>query len=195
MVVDTFGPRGYRLGVSEPAPAEGAKDAYDALAYLVKLPFIDASRIYQTGYSYGGNTTALLASPQGSVAFKAVGRFKATVANYGACNVSSFYSHKDGATKIDLLSADSDRPLLMLMAELDIENPPSTCFPLLEEMRATGKPVEWHIYPKTTHAWDKREHNGYVYRTTSGDSMRYRYDPDVTQDATDRMIAFFNKHR
>ncbi len=196
LAVDTFGPRGYKTGVSEPLPAEFAKDAYDALAHLQNLPYIDKSRIFQTGYSYGGIASALLASPEGAQALKASGRFRATVGNYGACTTASPYAGGQAkATYMDMLSADSDRPILMLMAELDIETPPKTCFPLLEQMKAAGKDVHWHIYPNTTHGWDKAENNGLVYRTTSGESMTYRYDAAVAKDATERMIAFFNRYR
>ena len=196
LVVDTFGPRGYKAGVSEPLPAEFAKDAYDALAHLQSLPYIDKHRIFQTGYSYGGMAAALLASPEGAQVFKASGRFRATVANYGACAIASPYAGGQAkATYMDMLSADSDRPILMLMAELDIETPPKTCFPLLEEMKAAGKDVHWHVYPNTTHGWDKAENNGHVYRTNSGDTMTYRYDAAVAKDATERMIAFFNRYR
>lgn len=196
LVVDTYGPRGYQIGVKEPLPAEFAKDAYDALAHLLSLDYIDRGRIYQDGFSNGGNAAALLASPEGAREFKAVGRFRATVAHYGACKTASPYAGANAtATFMDLLSADSDRPILMLMGELDIETPPSTCFPLLTEMKAAGKQVEWHIYPKTTHAWDQAEHNGHVFRTNSGASMSYHHDPDVTRDAMTRTLEFFGRHR
>lgn len=190
LVVDTFGPRGIKLG-GDLFPAEFAKDAYDALAHLQAQAYINKNRIFQTGYSYGGLASALLASPQGAAEFKARGRFRATVANYGTCAIKENAS----AHQLEMLSADSDRPILMLMGELDIETPPTLCFPLLEQMKAAGKPVEWHIYPKTTHGWDKQENNGYRYRTMTGETMTYTYDAAVTQDATNRMIAFFNKLR
>lgn len=189
LVVDTFGPRGIKPG-GDLFPAEFAKDAYDALAHLQAQSYINRNRIFQTGYSYGGLASALLASPQGAAAFRASGRFRATVANYGSCAIKESTS----AHKLEMLSADSDRPILMLMAELDIETPPKHCFPLLEEMKAAGKDVSWHIYPATTHAWDKVENNGYVYRL-NGETMTYRYDAKVAKDATERMIAFFNKHQ
>jgi dienelactone hydrolase len=94
-----------------------------------------------------------------------------------------------------MLSADSDRPVLMLMAELDIETPPQLCFPLLEQMKASGKDVSWHIFSNTTHGWDKAENNGYVYRSSAGASMTYKYDAAVTKEATARMIDFFNRYR
>lgn len=189
LVVDTFGPRGIKAG-GDLFPAEFAKDAYDALAHLQAQDYIDKNRIFQTGYSYGGLVAAMLASPQGAEAFKAKGRFRATVANYGLCAIQESSS----ASKLVVLSADSDRPILMLMAELDIETPPKHCFPLLEEMKVAGKDVSWHIYPKTTHGWDKAENDGYVYRL-NGETMTYRYDSAVANDATARMIAFFNRYQ
>lgn len=196
LVVDTFGPRGYRIGVNEPFPAEYAKDAYDALAHLKAQPYVDGARIYQSGYSFGGLAAAMLASPKGAEVLKAAGRFRATVANYGTCSIASPYAGANAqAATMEMLSEDSDRPVLMLMGELDIETPPSNCFPLLEKMKAAGKPVEWHVYPRTTHAWDKAEQSGLVFRTTTGQSMAYRYDAAVTKDATERMIAFFNRYR
>jgi dienelactone hydrolase len=196
LVVDTFGSRDYKIGVNEPFPSQFAKDAYDALGVLQALDYVDRTRIYQTGYSNGGLAAALLASPEGARELKAAGRFRATVANYGSCKIASPYAGgKANVTFMEMLSADSDRPLLMLMGELDIETPPATCFPLLNEMKAAGKPVEWHVYPKTTHGWDKAEHNGHVFRTNAGETMAYRYDAEVTRDATARMIGFFNRHR
>lgn len=190
LVVDSFGPRGIRSGGAL-FPAEVAKDAYDALAQLQARSDIDKSRIFQTGYSLGGYAAALLASSQSADAFKASGRFRATVGNYGSC---AMVQGNSSAQQLEMLSADSDRPILMLMAELDIETPPKHCFPLLEEMKAAGKDVSWHIYPATTHGWDKAENNGYVYRL-NGETMTYRYDAKVAKDATGRMIAFFNKYQ
>lgn len=190
LVVDSYGPRGIRAG-SILFPAEVAKDAYAALAHLSSQPYVDKNRIYQTGYSLGALASALLASPEGAQTFQAPGRFRASVGHYGTCALHD----KPSSPKLEMLSADSDRPVLMLMAELDIETPPKNCFPLLEQMKAAGKEVEWHIYPNTTHGWDKSENNGYVYRSANGETMTYRYDAAVTKDATERMIAFFNRYR
>lgn len=190
LLVDSYGPRGVRPG-EVLFPAEVAKDAYDARAHLANQIYIDKDRIFQSGYSLGAMAAALLASPQGAENLKATGRFRASVAHYGTCATQESAT----ATKMEMLSADSDRPILMLMGELDIETPPKTCFPLLEQMKAAGKDVHWHIYPHTTHGWDKAEHNGLVYRTNSGETMTYRYDAAVAKDASERMIAFFNRYR
>jgi dienelactone hydrolase len=190
MVVDSYGPRNIRPGTIL-FPAEVARDAYDALAHLNKQPYIDRERIYQAGYSLGALASALLASSEGAQVFKSTARFRASVGHYGSCAVQD----RPSSPRLEMLTADSDRPILMLMAELDIETPPQLCFPLLEQMKAAGKEVDWHIYPATTHGWDKAENNGYVYRAADGRTMTYRYDAQVSQDATQRMIAFFNRHR
>ena len=71
------------------------------------------------------------------------------------------------------------------MALLLSELTKSTPLPLLEELKAAGKPLQWHVYPEATHAWDK-----------PGLSSRgYVYDAQTTQDATARMIAFFAEAR
>jgi dienelactone hydrolase len=190
LVVDSFGPRGIKPG-GELFPAEFAKDAYDALTLLQAQTYIDKNRIFQTGYFSGGMAAALLASPQGAEVFKVTGRFRASVANYGTCAIQGDTS----ANKLDILSADSDRPILMLMAELDIETPLKNCFPLLDEMKVKGKNVFWYVYPKTTHGWDKAENNGYIFRASNGETMTYRYDTAVAKNATARMIEFFNSYR
>jgi dienelactone hydrolase len=194
MVVDSYGPRNLRPG-EVLIPAEMVNDAYGALALLQGLPYIDAQRIYQSGYSLGAMTAAMLASPEGAQKLGAKGRFRATVGHYGNCTTPSGPIVASGDKALEWLSSDSDRPVLMLMAQMDLETPPKTCFPLLETMKAAGKPVDWHIYPNTTHGWDKAENNGYIYRAPSGENMTYRYDAQVTRDATQRMIAFFNLHR
>ncbi len=186
MVVDSYSPRNLRSGSIVP-PSDIAKDAYDALAHLRAQSYIDKERIFQSGYSLGAYAAALLASPEGAAALKSQGRFRATVAQYGSCVMSD--------SKVDMLSADTDRPILLLMGELDIETPAKNCFPRLNEMKVAGKPVQWHVYPNTTHGWDKAENNGYVYRAANGETMTYRYDETVTKDAIHRMIAFFNSFR
>lgn len=172
LVIDSFGPRGFDSCATRVlSHSAGIADAYAALALLAGKPFVDKSRIYQAGYSWGAFVSTHLASPQSARLVGSELRFAATVANYGSCAFKQY----------QLVLSDTDRPLLMLMGGRDAEVPASACFPLLEQMKAAGKPVEWHLYPQATHAWDKPglPARGYVY------------DAQVTQDATARMVAFF----
>ena len=172
LVIDSFGPRGFdNCAARLLSHSAGIADAYAALAFLAAKPFVDKSRIYQAGYSWGAFVSAHLASPQSAQLVGSDLRFAATVAHYGGC---AFRQYR-------LVLPDIDRPLLMLMGGRDEEVPAAPCFPMLEQMKAAGKPVDWHVYPEASHAWDKQglRNRGYIYSA------------QVTQDATARMLAFF----
>jgi dienelactone hydrolase len=148
-------------------------DSYAALRHLATLPFVNPARIYMAGYSYGGFVATMLASPQGAAKFESPLRFRATVAHYANCVRPS------GAR---VLMKDVDRPVLMLMGERDTEALSAACFPMLDELKSAGAPVFWHIYPGMTHGWDKQGEAG----------AGHIYDAAATQDATRRMLAFFD---
>ncbi|UUZ68442.1 dienelactone hydrolase family protein [Polaromonas sp. P2-4] len=177
LILDSHGPRGFDTCRKKPIPfAVGVLDAYAGLAHLAALPMVNKDRIYLAGYSYGGSVAALLASPQSATTFGSPLRFRATVAHYTHCVRPS---------RARLLLADTDRPVLMLMGQSDTETPPASCFPLIEELRAAGAPVKWHIYPGMTHGWDKQGEasNGYVY------------DEEAALDATRRMLEFLDDNK
>jgi dienelactone hydrolase len=177
LVQDSHGPRNFSTCREKAIPfAVGVLDAYAGLNSLAALPGVDRQRIYLAGYSYGGFVAAMVSSPQSAATFASPLRFRAAVAHYANCVRPS------GA---QVLLGDVDRPLLMLMGENDKEALPASCFPMLEQMKAAGAPVAWHVYPGATHGWDKQGEgaNGYVYRE------------DTTQDATRRMLAFFETHK
>lgn len=176
LVVDSFGPRGFDdCRARTPVSSTGIADAYAALAFLASKPFVDKARIYQVGYSWGAFMSALLASPQSAQLVGSELRFAATVANYGSCAFKNYA----------LLLKDIDRPVLLLMAGRDTEVPAAPCFPLLDELKTAGKPVQWHMFPDATHGWDKA---GLA-------SLGYTYDPQITQDATARLLAFLGEAR
>ncbi len=177
LVQDSHGPRNFVTCREKAIPfAVGVMDAYAGLASLAALPLVDKQRIYLAGYSYGGFVAAMASSPQSASTFAAPLRFRAAVAHYANCTRPS------GA---QVLLRDIDRPLLMLMGERDTEALPATCFPLLEQLKAGGAPVDWFVYAGATHGWDKQGEtaNGYVYRE------------ETALDATRRMLAFFDTHK
>lgn len=176
LVIDSYGPRGFdSCATRAPSGSGGIADAYAALGLLAAKPFVDGARIYQVGYSWGAFIAALLASPQSAKLAGSERRFTATVANYGSC---AFKGKQ-------FVLQDMDRPLLMLMGGRDDEAPAAPCFPLLDEMKAAGKPVQWHVYLDATHAWDK---SGLA-------SKGYVFDGSVTKDATARAVAFMAQAR
>lgn len=177
LVVDSFGPRGMENCATRIlSGSAGVADAYAALASLAAREFVDKSRIYQVGYSWGAVVSTMLASPQSASIVGSSLRFTGTIANYSGCSYQGTYQ---------LLLKDSDRPVLMLMGERDQDFPPTTCFPLLEEMKAADRPVQWYIFPGATHSWDKPS------QTDRG----YLYNEQVANEATVRMLAFLAQTR
>jgi dienelactone hydrolase len=174
---DSHGPRGFETCRQKNLPfAVGVMDAYQGLKALAAQDFIDAERIYLAGYSYGGAVAAMVADRQSALVFGAQRRFRASVGNYTECQ------RKSGA---QIVTKDVDRPLLLLLGGKDAESPLASCFPLLEDYKRSGLPVEWHVYPDATHGWDKMGEGHHDYT----------YDEAVTRDANQRMLAFFERHR
>lgn len=192
MAVDSFGPRGVRdcRGQTKVRAESSVMDAYAALTHVSKLPEIDTQRVYYTGYSWGGTVGPMLASPSSAKAFQSALRFRAIVSNYGAC----WYQHTDHSPRHTFLYPDIDRPLLMLMAGEDLEFKPAECVNYLEELRAAGKPVQWHVYPGTHHAWDQSDLYHHTVTTGRGEPNLYRYSREATEDSTRRMIELFRQH-
>jgi dienelactone hydrolase len=187
LTVESYKPRNTpscRLNVVTP-PAV-FKDTYDALAALQSVAWIDKDRIFQVGYSMGGFTAAWAASPSNAANTQSQRRFRASVGHYGSC---AFQASPQNLV-LPFLRSDTDRPVLMLMSENDVETPAQLCFPLLDELKAAGKPVSWHIYPGITHGWDQPENNGYSFINGWGKLVTYKYDRPTTQDATRRTLEF-----
>jgi dienelactone hydrolase len=194
VALDSFGPRGLQQCRNQNVirTPGTVMDAYRMLSKLQSVPQVDQGRIYFAGFSWGGVVAPMLASPQSAQAFGSTARYRAIASWYGGCS----YEQATPAAKIRYLFEDSDRPLLMLMAGQDKEFKASNCFPLMDEMKAAGKPVSWHIYSEVHHAWDQSEHRGnYTITTPTGERNVYKYDAEATKDSTRRMIEFFNENR
>jgi dienelactone hydrolase len=177
LVQDSHSPRGFQTCRERQIPfAVGLMDAYAGLNHLATQSFVDANRIFLSGFSYGGFVAMLAASPRSAVTFQSRNRFRATVAHYANCVRPS-----GAKTLLD----DVDRPLLMLFGAKDNETPLQTCFPVVEQLLAAGKPVSWHTYPEASHAWDQQ-----------GEGRKgYVFDKAATQDATRRVQDFFSQYK
>ena len=191
IVPDSFGPRGQRdcrNGVIRNPVVW--RDFVDAAAQLRKLPEVDANRIFLVGFSMGSIAAAALSVSMQRSAVGGSTPFRAVVGWYGSCGGAS---PQPGGRPLRWLLADVDTPLLMLMAEGDRETPIRPyCFPLLDELKAAGKPVQWHIYaPPTTHAWDYPP--GYSLTLPTGATIYNRYDRQATQDAMRRTLEFLRQ--
>ncbi|MBU0588018.1 MAG: dienelactone hydrolase family protein [Gammaproteobacteria bacterium] len=179
LILDSYGPRNHTSfclpsGVLAPRVY---KDAYDALQHLSQMKEVDASRIYLVGLSLGSFVAASVSSPEVAYWIGAKMRFRASVGWYGSCTFDT------GRGKWELIHSDLDKPVLMLMAKNDDETPIKDCFPLLDNLKAAGKPVSWHVYEDVTHGWDK------------SDARRgYSYNEEATKDAMRRTVEFLKQN-
>jgi dienelactone hydrolase len=196
-VVDSWGQRGItELCQSSPPGfipvhiAVRTRDAYDALEHLSRFDFIDRSRIAAVGFSNGGRVSFQLARrPTREMYAWSGARFAAAVAVYGRC----FLERRGGIAYLD---QDVDQPLLALLGEADADGDPRTCVPRLEQLKAKGVPVEWHVFPGTGHAWDQpiNRHPRTISYMGNEDGVLFAYDREVTEATREKIFDFLARH-
>lgn len=140
LIVDSFGPRGIkvRCNPNYGPPADRVMDAFGALDYLARLPFIDPDRIALLGYSQGGEV-ALSAVKLHGVRTALGRRFRTAVAYYPACDISL------GAVSV---------PTLVLIGELDTITPAAQCREMMARRTGEGAPLKVVVYPDAHHAFN-----------------------------------------
>ena len=195
MVLDNYTQRGYNTHVCIPVREmnifRATKDAYQALVHLKTFAFVDKTRIAHAGYSWGATVGALLVSNQVAKSIWPAGdRFDAVASFYPLCY---FGGTPQIQITADYLREDTDKPLLVLMGEDDNETPPPLCLTRLEKLKEKSAPVEWHLYPATTHCWDCAALHNFRKRDFMGNNIVYRYSKETTDDSVRRMFEFFAK--
>jgi len=192
-LVDSLSPRGVDTvcpGSGGGVPnLRGAKDALQAAEHLGRLPFVDRNRIAIAGFSWGGAIANYTSSASLSRALYGNVRFAAAVSFYPNC---APVKTSTGVPIESNIRPDIDRPLLVLLGELDDETPPARCVARLGEFKAAGAPVEWHVYPQATHCWDCRHADG-VSKVVRGVWVTYRYSAEITADSLQRMFRFLEQ--
>jgi len=194
LMLDSFGQRqvdtvcmGPKAGVNY---FRGTLDTLQGARHLAGLPYVDKERIALAGYSWGAMNAVMASSKAYGDALADGGpRFGAAVAFYPGC----FNFRPPNAPPFEIARSDIDRPLLVLMGERDTETPAAECLPRLEAAKAAGAPVQWHVYPGTTHCWDCRNLDGLRKVDNRGSQVEYRYDEAVTRDSLKRMFEFLEE--
>jgi dienelactone hydrolase len=79
------------------------------------------------------------------------------------------------------------------MGEADTETPAAECVDKLEAIKTAGAPIEWHIYPETTHCWDCEQLDGFSKIDVRGQYVVYRFQQSVTDDSERRLFEFLGK--
>jgi dienelactone hydrolase len=145
LTIDLFGPRGINNVCGNAYPRDLKFDAYRGLNFLVRQPFVDASRIVAMGSSQGG-LLALVAVERGEIEQMYKNRFRAAVAYYPVC---------------DELKGIAVVPALILIGERDTFAP--GCRNMVDgrggdfgTSRTTGEgvPIRLVVYPEAYHGFD-----------------------------------------
>lgn len=189
LLVDALGPRNVDSVCSGPKAGvtfhRGARDAVLAAEHLRKLTYVDGKRVALAGYSWGA-MVGLLTTSDGISKRGADRAFGAIVSFYPGC----FTLRPANGSPYELVRPDIGTPLLVLMGSEDTETPAAECVQKLEPVRASGAPIEFHVYPDTTHCFDCKNLDGFTKTDSRGNRVLYRYSEAVTTDAGKRMFAF-----
>ena len=152
-IVDSFKPRGISESAQDQSvlsPAANIADAMNALKLLATHPQIDASRIYNIGFSRGGGTAFYTAWPMYQRPVDTNGaKFAGHIPVYpSACNIRY---RADAGTK-------ATAPIFMAGADRALEDwqDSAVCERFAKELAASGQPITYKEYPGTYHGWDGR---------------------------------------
>jgi dienelactone hydrolase len=143
LTVDSFGPRGIKTNCGS-APDGLALDAFRALNFLVREPFVDPDRVAVVGFAQGGGLV-LTSVEHGAVEQTSPNKFHAAVAFYPPCRK---------------FNGDMTVPTLILIGERDDWT--EACRNMvdgrddwgLSRQKGKGAPVRLIVYPGAYHAFD-----------------------------------------
>jgi len=131
----------------------------------------------------------LASSPHYVKALKAGPGFAAVASFYPGC----FLISPPNRPPFEIVNADISHPLLVLMGEADTETPAAECVEKLEAIKKAGAPVEWNVYPATTHCWDCQQLDGVRKIDVRGHQVEYHFQQSVTDDSEQRLFQFLSK--
>jgi len=172
------------------APAQRARDAYAALAYLRTLAYVDGGRVGLMGGSHGGSTTLLAMLPPRGAAAGRPG-FAAAVALYPGCATAAGKLIGDSSGEYRSLA-----PLLILVGEADDWTPAEPCRRLADAAQKAGYPVAIKVYPGAYHSFDSSNPPRYVaarinVNSPTGRGATTGGNPAAWADSIREVLAFF----
>jgi dienelactone hydrolase len=178
LTVDSFGPRGIKHTCGSGAPVELAFDAYRALGFLVRQPFVDPARVAVLGFSQGG-WLALTSIEHGAIEQNSQNKFRAAVA---------FYPHCLGS------KGNMTVPTLILIGERDDWTLAQECRNMVDgrddwgisRQKGQGVPVRLIVYPDAHHAFDAPS----LQTPIQFLGHRLEYNKSAADQATDAMREF-----
>ncbi len=197
LLVDSFGPRGLTEICTRRGALDARKvrshDAYGALIYLQRQPFVHPERVALIGWSNGARATLSAMAHDGEHRPEPLprGGFRAAIAFYPQCGVR--YSrgpiYKPYA------------PLLILIGELDDWTPARSCIDLSLAGKEAGTPIEIVVYPGAHHSFDSPD-SAVRYRPEVRNRNRpggccgatIGTNPEARDDARRRVLTFLATH-
>ncbi len=173
LFVDDFTTRRVKESCAEDF-GEGLSDAFGALAYLSRRPFVDPGRIAAVGYSQGADTALEIASSRFVSAFEVPHgvKFKVAAAFYPPCD--------------NLGNAELKIPTLVLVGELDDVTPAADCRRLAKAQPGGGADLKLVVYPGAHHGFDNPQFADGM--RISG--MLLKYDRDAAERSRSAMHDF-----
>jgi dienelactone hydrolase len=155
------------------APMDLVMDAYRALDYLVRAPFVDTDRVAVLGFAHGARV-ALMSVEHGAIEQTSPNKFRAAVAFYPPCR---------------WFRGDVTVPTLILIGERDDLNPAAACRDVVDgrddmgisRQRAEAARIKLIVYPGANHAFDA---SGLKTPNNLGE-----HHLEFNQSATDQSIA------
>ncbi|MGO4871156.1 MAG: dienelactone hydrolase family protein [Roseiarcus sp.] len=149
LFVDDFATRGVKETCSVDFD-EAVPDAFGALAFLSRLPYVDPKRVAAVGWSQGADTALQIASSRFVSAFAVPGgaKFKAAAAFYPPC---------ENQANVDLAI-----PTLVLVGASDDVTPAADCERLAKTQPREGSKLKLVVYPGARHGFDNPEFAGGV---------------------------------
>jgi dienelactone hydrolase len=213
LIPDSFLPRGFPDGVctappdpqlAKTLPRVRAVDAYNALAFLRSLPYVDGRHVGVMGGSHGGSSTlqTMVKPLQPALAAQRAGGFAGGVALYPGCgapygqwSVVRANGLRGPVTQFNG-TYEPLAPVLILVGEEDDWTPAEHCRVLAERSAAAGFPVAIKIYPGAYHSFDSAVPRRYLEARNNvnkpdGHGATTGGDPDAWADAVIRVKAFF----
>ena len=180
LTVDSFGSRGIKNTCNSGAPVDLAFDAYRALNFLVRQPFVDPDRIAVIGFSQGA-WLALASVEHGAIEKTSQNKFRAAVAFYPSCLGSK---------------GNMTVPTLILIGELDDWTPAQECRNMadgrddwgISRDPSQGVAVRLIIYPGAYHAFDVPG----LERPIEFLGHRLEYNKSAADQATGALREFFH---
>jgi dienelactone hydrolase len=172
LFVDDFATRGIKETCAVDF-GEALADAFGALVYLSRLPYVDPNRIAAVGFSQGADTALKIASARFASAFAVRNdlTFKVAAAFYPPCE-------NQAGAKLEI-------PTLILIGESDDVTPMADCRRLAERPENRSD-VRLVVYPGAYHGFDNPSFTGGARLF----GMLLKYDQNAAEESKSELRDF-----